>query len=89
MTQIQVVPQDLQAKAEQIRAYAQKIQAAVNEVDTDINSLNTSVFEGHRADGLRQRYTQYRDYLTAFKPMAERFASELDLAAQKFIAADR
>ena len=89
MVQIQVKPQDLQSKAEQIRAHANRIQAAVDAVDADIKALGTSVFEGHRADELRTRYTQYRDYLTAFKPMAERFASELDLAAQKFIAADR
>ena len=89
MAQIKVIPQDLQSKAEQIRAHANRIQAAVDAVDADIKALGTSVFEGHRADELRTRYTQYRDYLTAFKPMAERFASELDLAAQKFIAADR
>ena len=86
--EILIVPQDLEAKAGQIRDHAQKIQAAIDAVDADINALNASVFEGHRASELRTRYTRYRDYLTAFKPMLERFASELDMAAAKFRAAD-
>ncbi|HIE25510.1 MAG TPA: hypothetical protein EYP74_05850 [Anaerolineales bacterium] len=88
MAQIQVRPQDLMSKATQIRDHAQKIQAAIDSVDADIRSLNVSQFEGHRATELRTRYNRYHDYLTAFKPMVERFANELDMAAQKFKAAD-
>ena len=88
MVQIEVRPQDLMSKATQIRDHAQKIQAAIDAVDGDINALNTSQFEGNRATELRTRYKQYRDYLSAFKPMVERFANELDMAAAKFKAAD-
>lgn len=88
MAEILVKPQDLDAKASQIRDHAQKIQAAIDAVDADINALGTSVFEGHRATEMRTRYTRYRDYLSAFKPMLERFAIELEMAAAKFRAAD-
>ena len=89
MAQIQVKPQDLMSKAEQIRAHTQKIQVAIDAVNADINALNTSQFEGYRVTELRTRYQKYHDYLSSFKPMVDRFANELDLAAQKFQAADR
>ena len=89
MAQIQVRPQDLMSKASQIRDHAKKIQAAIDSVDGDIKALNTSQFEGHRATELRSRYQKYHDYLNAFRPMIERFANELDLAAAKFKAADQ
>ena len=88
MAQILVTPQDLESRAEQLRSHVQRIQAAIDAIDRDINSLNTSQFEGHRATELRTRYTRYRDYLYAFKPMTDRFSAELEMAAARFRAAD-
>jgi len=86
---MEIHPPVLRNTSAQLRTEANKVQGCIDEVDSIIKSLGSSVFAGNRADAVRSRYTSLRASFYNFKPFLEKFALELDDAANRFEAADR
>ena len=89
MAEILVKPPELQAAAVDLHKDAANIQACIDTVDATIKALGPSVFEGVRADTVRNRYNKMRDRFYSFKPLIDAFANDLEQAALRFQAADK
>jgi uncharacterized protein YukE len=89
MNEILVKPPELQAAAVNLHKDAKDIQVCIDTVDATIKSLSPAVFEGGRADTLRNRYNKFRDRFYSFKPLIDAFANDLDQAALRFMNGDK
>lgn len=85
---VEIHPPQLRTTSSQLRADAKKIQACIDEVDGIIKSLGSNVFEGNRAQNVRNRYARLRDSFYSFRPFIEKFGIELEETAVRFEKAD-
>lgn len=88
-TGMEIHPKQLRTTSSQLRADAKKIQGCIDEVDSIIKSLGSNVFEGNRAQSVRNRYSRLRDSFYNFRPFIEKFGIELDETATRFEQADQ
>jgi WXG100 family type VII secretion target len=88
MTQIIVRPDQLNAIAQSIRAHARRIQNAVMLIDSEMRRLGQDSFSGANADAIRAHYHNLRDRLMNFEPILNKFAGQLEDAAEMFRRAD-
>lgn len=89
MTTILVLPPELRSKAEELRNHANRIHQEIENVDQQLAFLNADRFEGRRAEELRSKYQQKREYLLVVYKKVIAFSDKLDQAASAFTEADQ
>ena len=88
MAHIAVNPENLQATAAALRAHSSRIQSAVAAIEAEMARLSPDQFSGQRAEALRARFETTHQRFAHFAAMLNKFADQLDEAAEAFRRAD-
>jgi WXG100 family type VII secretion target len=88
MAHIAVNPENLRATAAALRAHSSRIQSAVAAIEAEMTRLSPDQFSGQRAEALRARSQAARERFAHFAAMLNKFADQLDEAAEAFRRAD-
>jgi WXG100 family type VII secretion target len=88
MAHIAVTPENLQATAAALRAHSSRIQSAVAAIEAEMARLSPDQFSGQRADALRARFQAAQQRFVNFAALLNKFADQLDEAAEAFRRAD-
>lgn len=88
MSHIAVNPENLRATAAALRAHSSRIQSAVAAIEAELARLSPDQFSGQRAEALRSRYQAVHQHFTQLAAMLNKFADQLEEAAEAFRRAD-
>jgi WXG100 family type VII secretion target len=88
MAPIAVNPEQMRIIAAALRAHSRRIQSAVESVEAEMARLSADQFSGQRAEDLRLRFQAARQRLAQYASMLNKFADQLDEAAEAFRRAD-
>lgn len=88
MAPIAVNPEQMRIIAAALRTHSRRIQSAVESIEAEMARLSADQFSGQRAESLRLRFQTAQQRLTQYAAMLNKFADQLDEAAEAFRRAD-